>query len=120
MRSLIVLALLSSPAYAQQACERPDITPVDMIYLGIGEHRMALGDISAARLALAPAADHGSPEALRSLAQTYDPLWLKSHVPVVEDIIRFADPMLAAELYTRASAGGDLFAAQRFGDQDEE
>lgn len=116
MKSLLLLATLATPCLAQSECG-VTLTPTDIAAAVAGEQRMQDGDIIAARLALSLAAEHGSPEALRNLAETYDPLWLVSHVADRADIARFADLALSVELYQKAIAKGDLVASRRFRDQ---
>jgi hypothetical protein len=72
-----------------------------------GEASMNIGDISAARRWLLDPAHLGSAEAIRCLAQTYDPRWLLEHHIRNPEL---ANPIRAAELYLAASKAGDEVA----------
>lgn len=102
------------PALAQD--DAIDVSPgpsqLELSLMKRGQQLMADGDISGARKAIEPAANHGSAEAMRCLAQTYDPKWLGDHNVV--GLEGLTDLSKAAELYTQAKAKGDKVAAARF------
>jgi hypothetical protein len=111
--ALLILTL--GPALAQDD-EAIDVSPgpshLELSLMTKGEQLMDQGDISGARKALLPAANHGAAEALRCLAQTYDPKWLADHNVV--GLEGLTDLGKAAELYAKAKAAGDKIAAARF------
>jgi TPR repeat protein len=72
-----------------------------------GEEFLALGDVSAARLFYARAADSGSARAMTALGKTYDPAFIDRAKAVG---VR-PDPAMAADLYRKAIALDDAEAA---------
>lgn len=92
MKPLLILALLTTPAIAQDTSA----------LLKVGEDHMQQNDITGARLALSVARIQGDARATWLLANTYDPFWLEKHTPTQDDVRRFSDRKTAAELYAAA------------------
>lgn len=101
--------LCSAAALADPPDSQPDIA---QILLERGEQALGAGNISGARRLLQQPADQGNGEALRFLAESYDPVWLAQHNVIGIDT--FADLQKAAELYQQAAKDGDQIAQSRF------
>ncbi len=74
-----------------------------------GEEMLSIGDISAARLLFARAAESGNGEAALALGDTYNPVFLAEHGVVGPQ----ADPELAKDWYRKAFAFGEPRARER-------
>ena len=79
------------------------------IFIKMGNAKLAVGDISAARLLFTRAAQGGSAEAATELGKTYDPAYLAQ----IGAAGIQPDPDIAADWYRTAAAMGDAEAAAR-------
>jgi hypothetical protein len=98
-----------SPRQTAAAPAQPPISLDELALLERCEGLIAAGDMAAARLALAQAAEQGSVNARFALAETYDPNVLAAWG--LRD--RIADVAAARSLYEQARAGGDPRAETR-------
>jgi TPR repeat protein len=95
----------SLPTFAKRQLDREEIT----VFLKIGKHLIASGDIAAARLTLKRAADAGDAEAALALASTYDPYVLREL-----KVYGFpADAAMARAWYEKAKDLGSAVAPRR-------
>jgi pimeloyl-ACP methyl ester carboxylesterase len=94
----------AAPATGPETRQPADIVAISMQR---GEEFLAFGDISAARLFYARAADSGSARAMTALGKTYDPAFID---PAKAVGVR-PDPAMAADWYRKAIALDDADVA---------
>lgn len=92
-----------APAAPATAAAHPPAATEVAEFMTRGDQLLATGDIAAARMFYERAAEGGSAAAATAAGKTYDPIFLAEvHARGIR-----GDPVMAAQWYRKASAGGD-------------
>ena len=106
------LCLLATQAMADDTNSmviRPEAPLSVYLAMARGQGLLDTGDLTGARRLLAVGAAAGIPSAARSMAQSYDPVWLVKHGAMGIDWL--ADPEKAISWYQIAADLGDDYSA---------